>query len=80
MTFANASVNVPMAPPGQMEKGAVTRMARPSATTPISSGVIRVNGSPRDMRPISMEVRPNSAASSANGTAASPGIWSCGRK
>ena len=38
-TFTYTSVNVPIAPPIQIENGAVNRMTAPSATTPASSGV-----------------------------------------
>ncbi len=80
MTFPNTLVNVPTAPPGQTEKGAVSRITQPKAATPMSSGVKRVTARPRPSRPVIIAPSPKIAVSSASGTLPRPGIWSCGRK
>ena len=54
MIFTYTSVNVPMAPPIQIENGAVSRITAPSAMTPASSGVKRVTLCPRRSRPATM--------------------------
>ncbi len=79
-TFRYTSIIALMAPPGQIENGAVATITTARPTTPASSGENRRIGCPAETRLTPSAIRATTAVISDRCSGARIGKASCGRK